>query len=211
MNEGMTTEIRAVLFDFGGVLAAEGFRNGFCALAEEQGLDPALVFDAARRAVHDSGYVTGHGSESEFWDLVRSRSGLQGGDETLRAEIMSRFELRPWLFEQVERLRRRGLVVAILSDQTDWLERLDERLGFYSLFDRVFNSYRLGKTKHEETLFDEVVASLGFAPSAVLFIDDKEEHVQRARSRGLFALHYQGREEIEEALQGLAGETDRRD
>jgi hypothetical protein len=32
------SRIRAVLFDFGGVLAAEGFRNGLLQLAAEQGL-----------------------------------------------------------------------------------------------------------------------------------------------------------------------------
>jgi putative hydrolase of the HAD superfamily len=35
----MATAIKAVLFDFGGVLAEEGFRNGLQALAREQGLD----------------------------------------------------------------------------------------------------------------------------------------------------------------------------
>jgi hypothetical protein len=37
-----SSKIRAVLFDFGGVLAEEGFRNGLLQLAVEQGLSEDL-------------------------------------------------------------------------------------------------------------------------------------------------------------------------
>jgi putative hydrolase of the HAD superfamily len=39
--------IRAVVFDFGGVLVEEGFREGLYDLARQQGLDPQVVYQAA--------------------------------------------------------------------------------------------------------------------------------------------------------------------
>ena len=36
-------KIKAVLFDFGGVLAEEGFRNGLLELGRRQGLNPQTV------------------------------------------------------------------------------------------------------------------------------------------------------------------------
>ncbi|HID48433.1 MAG TPA: hydrolase, partial [Chromatiales bacterium] len=53
----MPLPVKAILFDFGGVLAEEGFRNGLMALAREQGLDVYGMPRAAMQAVYDSGFV----------------------------------------------------------------------------------------------------------------------------------------------------------
>jgi putative hydrolase of the HAD superfamily len=186
--------IRVVFFDFGGVLATEGFHDGLFAVARSQGLDQEEFFRAAREAVYDSGYVTGSGSEHDFWDLVRRRTGSRGSDAELSAACLERFELRPGMLALVRSLRAQGLVAAILSDQTDWLERLDARTPFYREFDRVFNSYRLGKGKRDSSLFDDAVRQIGVAPAAAAFVDDDPGNVSRAAARGLHALLF--RDEI---------------
>ena len=53
---------RAVLFDFGGVLATEGFREGLQETARRQGLDPREVHMTGMDAIYDSGYIVGKGS-----------------------------------------------------------------------------------------------------------------------------------------------------
>ena len=205
MNSDDQHRIRAVLLDFGGVIAEEGFRDGLRALAERQGLDPDAVSREGRLAVHDSGYVTGAGSESDFWALLRRRTGLAGADAELTRAILDRFIVRPWMIDLARRLRAEGLTVAILSDQTDWLERLDARQRFGEAFDRVFNSYRLGRSKREPGLFDAVVASLGLVPGQALFVDDDSGNVERARQRGLHAIRYDSRESFETQLQTVLG------
>ena len=192
--------LEAVLLDFGGVIAEEGFREGLRYLAEVQGLDPDAVEALGPDAMHDSGYISGDGTEADFWALMRARGGLAGPDDALTEVILRRFVLRPWMLAYVEKLRASGLVVAILSDQTDWLERLDEEEHFSRCFDRVFNSYRLGRSKRDPGMFDEVVAELNVAPAAALFIDDTPGHVERARARGLAGIVYRGRRELSERL-----------
>jgi putative hydrolase of the HAD superfamily len=181
--------LRAVLFDFGGVLAEEGFRVGLRAIALRQGLDPALVHRTGMEAVYDTGYVLGRGSEAEFWAAMRQRTGIRGEDAELSAEILDRFVLRPRMLAAVRALREQGFVVAILSDQTDWLERLDARYDFFREFARVFNSYRLGKGKLDPGVFTEVAALLGVQPAETLFVDDLAGNVARAAGRGLRTLH----------------------
>ncbi|MFB6260713.1 MAG: hydrolase, partial [Thiohalorhabdaceae bacterium] len=68
--------IRAVLFDFGGILAEEGFRDGLAFLAEHHGQDPDQVLGQAMDAVYSSGYVTGTGSEADFWRRLGELTGL---------------------------------------------------------------------------------------------------------------------------------------
>lgn len=176
---------RAVLFDFGGVLAEEGFREGLRSIARGQGLDPDTVHRAGMEAVYATGYVLGRGSEADFWQEMRRRTGIEGDDAVLSREILDRFMLRAGMLAAVRSLRQRGITVAILSDQTDWLERLDRRDGFSASFDRVFNSYRLGKGKLDPSIFDDTLQALGVAPGEAIFVDDLPGNVERAAARGL--------------------------
>jgi putative hydrolase of the HAD superfamily len=187
MNGNLTMDkaLRAVLFDFGGVIATEGFREGLREIARRQGLDPLAVHMIGMDAIYDSGYITGNGSEAEFWAMMRDRTGLAGTDEEFAGEILIRFVIRPRMLEAVRRLRRMGIITAILSDQTNRLERLDDRDLFYCEFDHVFNSYRLGKGKRDPSLFANVVAGIGIAPHEALFVDDMPANVERAWGEGL--------------------------
>ena len=176
---------RAVLFDFGGVIADEGFHQGLHALADRHGLDPAQVLHACREAIYGSGYITGCGTEADFWRDLRARITFGDSDAVLRADILARFRLRPRMLQLVRDLRAAGIPCALLSDQTDWLDRLDARDHFYREFDRLYISYRLGKGKQDPTLFDDVVADIGVKPGEALFVDDDPGNIARARGRGL--------------------------
>ncbi|MRR38090.1 HAD family hydrolase, partial [bacterium] len=105
-------------------------------------------------------------------------------DEALRLEILNRFTLRPPMLDLVERLKSRGFTVGILSDQTNWLDELDDRFGFYCRFDYIFNSFHMGKSKNDPTHFDDVLRLLNRLGREVLFIDDNDGHVGRAVERG---------------------------
>ncbi len=181
---------RVVLFDFGGVLAEEGFRNAFAELAREQGLDAAALPEQAMAAVYNSGFVLGRGSESDFFSLLRRRTGLRGDDAELRERILSGFTLRPGMLGLVQRIKRQGRGVGILSDQTWWLEELDRRTPFLHHFDHVFVSCRMHRGKRDPALFAEVARVLALPGEAIVFVDDDPGNVERARAAGWRAVRY---------------------
>ncbi len=187
-------EIRAVLFDFGGVLAEEGFSNGLQRLAKEQGLNVDTITESGMQAVYDSGFVLGKGSEADFWALLRERTGLQGDDAFFREQIFNAFVIRPWMLALVAKLGSRGYLTGILSDQVDWLDTLDARDHFYSYFDHIYNSYYMGKGKRDPTHFTDVASDLDLPPAQILFIDDSERNVATAKSIGMQAIHYVDRQ-----------------
>ncbi len=195
--------IKAALFDFGGVLAEEGFSNGLKSLAKEQRLPEDDITAEGMQAVYDSGFVLGRGSESDFWSLMRERAGLRGRDADLTAKILDGFVIRPWLLDLVDRFRSQGYVTGILSDQTDWLDHLDARYHFYKHFDRIYNSYYLGKGKRDSSVFSEVAADLGLSPSAIMFVDDKADNVARAKTCGMQGIQYVDRERFLVAMQEM--------
>jgi putative hydrolase of the HAD superfamily len=199
------SEIQAVLFDYGGVLAEEGFSNTLEALAKEQCLPVENMTAEGMQAVYDSGFVLGRGSESDFWKQLRERTGLNGDDSSLRTRVFDGFVIRPWILELVAQLKAKGYVTGILSDQTDWLDRLDARDHFYKYFDRIYNSYYLGKGKRDPSHFSDVAADLGLDPSAVLFIDDSKNNVATAIAAGMQAIQYIDRESLLKVLKHALG------
>jgi len=194
------SEIQAVLFDYGGVLAEEGFSNTLETLAKEQNLPVKDMTAEGMHAVYDTGFVLGRGSESDFWIRLRERTCLRGDDSYLRARVFDGFVIRPWMLELVAQLKAEGYVTGILSDQTDWLDRLDARDHFYQYFDHIYNSYYLGKGKRDPSHFSDVAADLGLDPSAILFIDDSKKNVASAMATGMQAIQYVDQESFIEAL-----------
>jgi putative hydrolase of the HAD superfamily len=192
--------VDVVLFDFGGVLADEGFANGLKAIARRHGLDETEFINLARDLIHRTGYITGRGREPAYWQAIRSATGITGDDATLRNEILSRFTPRAWMLNIVRKLRTAGVRVVILSDQTNWLDELNDLHRFFKHFNIVYNSYHIGKSKADPTHFSDTVSNLRAAPDRMLFIDDDEGHCERARLAGINAIRFTGREQFLEEL-----------
>jgi HAD superfamily hydrolase (TIGR01509 family) len=197
--------IKAILFDFGGVIAEEGFLEGIRAIGKDQGLDPDSFFQIVDALIYETGYLTGKADESSFWNAVRIKTGIRSADSVLRAEIMKRFILRPDMITSVDLLRSKGFIVALLSDQTNWLEEIDRSSGLFRHFDRVFNSYRIHKSKRDASVFGEACATLGISEGETLFVDDNINHIKRAAGQRLQVIHFVGidryKKEIRDLLQ----------
>jgi putative hydrolase of the HAD superfamily len=194
--------VNTVLFDFGGVLADEGFRNGLAAIGKLSGLAGEDIVVKGHELVLKTGYVTGRAREGRWWDALRSEAGVRGADEALRLEIIERFTLRPSMLGLVDDLRNGGLTVGILSDQTNWLDEIDGRFHLYGRFDYVFNSFHMGKSKNDPTHFDDVLKLLNRQSQEVLFVDDNAGHVSRAVDRGWKAILYGNQEGFLRELSG---------
>jgi len=177
-------QIEVVLFDFGGVIAEEGWKAGLKAVAEANGLDEARFLEAATDAIYATGYLLGKADEGSFWNALREKTGIREEDATLTNEIFDRFLLRSWMIDLVKRLKAKQMTVGILSDQTDMLDRLNRRYDFFKWFDYVFNSYHIGKGKRDISLFDDIARTLGKSPDRILFVDDDPGHLDRARKKG---------------------------
>ena len=180
----------SILFDFGGVLAEEGFRKGLRAIAIKNHLNPDDFFMSATDLIYQTGYITGVTDEYNYWKTLREQTGIVGSDEELREEILSRFIIRPEMWEHVERIKFRGYTVAILSDQTNWLEEINAKNPFYHCFDYVFNSFRLGKSKRDPAVFRDVCSIMGCRTEDALFVDDNADNIKRASEEGLATIHF---------------------
>lgn len=185
-----------VLFDYGGVLAEEGYKIAMQDLAEIQGKDPGAIKRIAFELAYSTGFNTGRIREREFWEIFRKTSGIEGDDAFLTDFVLSRFQLRPFMISLVQNLKKHGVETGILSDQTHWLDELNARDDFFKYFDHVFNSFHMGITKKDPALFGKILERLGMNPEKILFVDDHAPHIERARGLGMDAIFYAGEEDF---------------
>lgn len=199
----MQKMIRAVLLDFGGVMAEEGFHEGLLEIGKRSGRDPDEFFRTADTLIYETGYLVGRADEASFWNAVRNTTGIRGTDAEFTHEIMKRFLLRPDMIASVDELRSGGYLVAMLSDQTNWLDAIDQETGLFRHFDRVFNSYRIHKSKRDATVFVDVCAALGVRPEETIFVDDNVNHIKRAQGQGLQTIHFVGMDEYKRQIRNF--------
>jgi putative hydrolase of the HAD superfamily len=193
--------IKAILFDFGGVLAEEDFKEGLTTLGKEKGFDPNHFFSILSELAYQTGYITGSSDEHTYWNAVREKTGIKGEDKVLREEVLRRLKLRPEMMGVVKKIKSSGFIVAILSDQTNWLDDLNQRTPFYQHFDHVFNSFHLKKTKRDPSLFRDICAKLGLKPEEILLVDDSLDNIKRAESEGLRTISFKNLNEFEKEIQ----------
>lgn len=193
------------MFDFGGVIAEEGFKSGLYAIAQNAGMDKDSFYKTAEELIFTGGYVTGMTDEADFWSELGNLTGIRASDNAMRVEILKRFTLRPGVLEYADRAKTNGLITGILSDQTNWLEELDGQYKFFSRFDYVFNSFRIHKSKRDPSVFSDAARIMAVEPSEVLFIDDNPANCQRAASVGMATINYTGMDSLREGMKRMIG------
>ena len=197
-NKKTDSSIKLVLFDFGGVIADEGFKQGLFSISRENNINTREFYSAACSIISDCGYLTGDADEKTFLQEVRKIFSLIGTDEYLSSQILSRFIVRGWVLEIINQLRDQKVLTAILSDQTDWLDRLNNKYDFFKYFDRIFNSFYLKQSKHNGwKIYDTVLKEMSIPANSALFIDDNEKNIKNAEEIGLNAILFKDRKSFE--------------
>lgn len=67
---------------------------------------------------------------------------------------------------------------------------IETSMGFGDLVERIFAAGRMGIAKPDTDYFAHIEEALQLAPENFLLVDDMEENVTAARSRGWQAFHF---------------------
>jgi putative hydrolase of the HAD superfamily len=95
----------------------------------------------------------------------------------------------PGVPETLERLRARGLRLAVVSNSDGSIEQGLERLGLRDCFDAVVDSFVVGVEKPDPRIFGHALARLGADPSRTLHVGDMVyADVVGARRAGIHAV-----------------------
>jgi len=195
---------KGVLFDFGGVLCFHPSEERFAPIAAIFGLTARELIPLfwARRVEYDAGRLEAR----EYWSGVAQAAGRRF--EEIAVPELVRLEVELWSsFDErvlgwAAHLRSRGFKTGILSNLPGALgEKLRATPGFLDPFDHVTFSYEIGSAKPEPAIYRDAIGGLGLEPGEILFLDDRLENVEGARSAGMLAELFSTWEEfLEETL-----------
>jgi len=184
--------IRAVLFDFGGVISSSPF-EAFAHLEAERGLPPDFI-----RTVNATNPDTNAWARLERGEVDLETFGRLWSDEAraLGHELDGRLvleklagEIRP---RMVDAIRACGTKykTACLTNNFTRAEALlsDEVAAVYALFDAVLESRVLGVRKPDPRFYELACEALGVRPDECVFLDDLGVNLKPARALGMHTI-----------------------
>jgi len=186
-------DVRAVIFDWGGVLEQAPDAAHFAEWERRLGLQPGalpgvLWGEMCRRL--ELGEVTWN----EFAQHVADCLGLS--DAAAGSRLVEEFYTCDWLnHEMIAAARRlRGRYrVALLSnafaEQADWLRQM-YGLDVQSEFDVYVNSALVGLRKPDPAIFRLTLEQLRVEPRQAIFVDDSLRNVDAARELGIHTVQF---------------------
>ncbi len=184
--------IRAVMFDFGGVISSSPF-EAFAHLETERGLPADFV-----RTVNATNPDTNAWAKLERGEIDVDTFGSLWSEEarSLGHELDGRLvlqrlagEIRP---QMVAAIRACGATfkTACLTNNFTRAEAVlsVEVTGVYALFDAVLESRVLGLRKPDPRFYELACEELGVAPSECVFLDDLGVNLKPARALGMHTI-----------------------
>ena len=175
--------IKAVLFDFGGVLTEGGKIGSIRAMfATAYGVSPEEVRldDSVQAAFR--GTIT----DQQFAEAVNLLNpGYPPATTNIFVDDAEFFTRCETVYTMAARLRALGITTGVFSNVFKLSADALQKDGFYDGFAPLFLSCAYGAMKPEKPFYQQVLEELQLASSEVLFIDDKDEFLVPARELGM--------------------------
>jgi putative hydrolase of the HAD superfamily len=182
-------QIRAIVFDLGGVLFSEGKSVAMEQLAREHAYDPELidrVFESSKSFDLRRGLIT----DEEFWDWVKTQVP-EDYDSLLVKNVWYRsYVLDEDIVKLIKKLRAQYQIVAFSGNIKSRIDFLEERYRFRQLFDKEIYSFEHHVTKPEKAFVEILVSEVKCKPEEIVYVDDNDAYTKPAREMGLKVLIY---------------------
>ena len=194
------SDLRAVIFDIGGVLTNVGRDRAVAALVAE-GLDPKPVFalmdEAFNSADSNNPYHRAERGEVGLaavleWAEQRVPGASRVFDPEDELYVAGAVEFVPEMLDVARRARRAGIRVGALSNAIrEWSEASTDEaaLAFYRNVSPVVFSCDIGVRKPDPEAFRRMVGLLDVPAHETLLVDDSEVNCAAASALGLHAVH----------------------
>jgi putative hydrolase of the HAD superfamily len=195
--------IRAVLFDFGGVITTSPF-EAFRRFEHQRGLPVGFIQSINRNNADNNAWARFERGEltAEAFDEAFAQEALDAGQEVRGLEVVELVygQVRPRMVKAVQRCRGR-FITACLTNNFRNREALTPTANSASdaargrewrdaltLFDQVIESSEIGVRKPEKAFFELACSHLSIEPAEAVFLDDLGTNLKPARSMGMHTI-----------------------
>ncbi len=198
--------IKAVLFDYGGVLTESGKRGYITgAIAELYGLDPRTlnigsIYYSLRR---------GGGSADAFFAELNHRFGKRVTKEAFLQKLRKSFVPAEDVYDLAKSLRQHGIKTGILSNIIAVNAAVLREQGWYDEFEPVVLSCEEGYAKPDLRIYEIALERVSVAPGEMLFVDDQERCLTPARHMGMKVIRSDTTKQIVDDIKKLLFEENK--
>lgn len=188
--------IKAVIFDFGGVLASEGFQDYI-----SEHVAPYKSIQSEISDMEDS-VNRGDLPVSIYDDFLAKMTG--GKPEALDKELIAGYVIHIDMLRIVQKLHNAGIKVAILSNfPNEWFVKLTEKFHLNHFFDAIFVSSKLHLIKPQLEFFQVALKRLKVEPGETVFVDDRSPYVEEANKMDMHGLVFTSAKKLQHDLSHL--------
>lgn len=199
----MSTEIRAIIFDYGNVLCEPQPADEIQAMAALAGQPEPRFHDLYWR--HRVPYDRAEFDPAAYWSRVAERDlEQQEVDDLVRLDNKSWLHPREPMLKHARSTREIGLRTALLSNLPVPLrDALENGLPWLPKFDVRTYSCTVRAAKPDPAIYSACIRELGIRPPEAVFLDDRPENVAGAIATGIHGLRF---ESVEKARLDLAAQ-----
>jgi len=192
--------IRAVYFDFGGVLVRTEDKEPRTRLAERLGLSyreiEGVVFTSESSRLASIGKIP----EEAHWQACAQALGVSRQEmDAIGQEFFAGDAIDTGLLDTIRSLRPQ-YKVGLISNAWSGLRAYITRNGFADIFDHMVISAEVGMMKPEPQIYYHALEQFGVTPQESVFLDDFQENITGAQAIGINAIHFT---DPQQALQQL--------
>jgi len=197
--------IKAVVFDFAGVIELNDSGNPMIAIAKAVG----VPLEDFKKEYFKYNHLSNVGN-MKWEDMILKVANVFGLTEKIKKEISaiiddleSRRVINAELVAMFPVLRQQGFKVAIFSNNNSELrERLIET-KIIELIDEAIISAEIGFQKPHLEAFEVLFKKLNVQPAEVVFIDDTAKSLEKASEIGYTPILFESNEQLKSDLEKL--------
>ncbi len=199
----MHSNIKALLFDLGGVIIDIDFNRVFQAWAEKSGVD---AYQLKAKFSQDAAYKAqevGKISAIEYFSSLRNTLGFNLSDEDIRHGWNNIFiGMVPGVTQLLQALSQKIPLYCLTNTNDTHRQEWQKQWGHeLTCFKDIFISSDIGLRKPDQAVFDYVTKKLQIDYSNILFFDDSIENIKGAQQAGLCTVHVKSIEDTIQACQ----------
>jgi len=200
-------EIKAIIFDVGGVLIRTFDHSGRRKWEERLNLPQGSLEGLVLADESGTSAQLGEITTEEMWSRVRERLNLGDELDAFQQDFWGGDALDDGLVDLIKRLNNH-YQTAIISNASDALLDSLENYGIASEFDLIVGSAYEGILKPDPAIYELTLARLGRRPEETVFIDDAPANIAAASSLGMNTILFKPSLDIAAELAALGVQID---
>ncbi len=195
--------IKAIIFDYGGVITLGKFEDIYDKLAEYLKINPEDFIKIRDKYLRRM--FIGKISTERFCEIVKKEFNLDCDVleyyKKAYLEVISK-NINQDMLKLIKKLKNNYKLI-LLSNILKLHADMNEKEGIFSDFDELIFSYNVGFVKPDQRIYNLALKRINLRPEECIFIDDYKDNIKIAYELGIRTILYKNEEDLIKNLNGL--------